>query len=108
MRRPATDPGGARLLAFDILLRVDTAGAYAGILLDDRQRGLQDRREGALLRRIVMEVLRHRSALDHAIEQGSSRPTVDMDPEVRAALRIGAHGLLLSSLLNMVNMPVCG
>ena len=67
MARQSSDLRDSRAIALDILRRVDVAGAYAGILLDERQRGLSDRRDGALLRRIVMEVLRHRSALDFAI-----------------------------------------
>lgn len=95
MGRPPADAGGARPLACEILRRVDAAGAYAGILLDERQPTLRDPREGALLRRIVMEVLRHRAALDHAIDASATRSTKDMDPAVRAALRVGAHGLLM-------------
>ena len=39
-------------------------------------------------------MLRHRSSLDHALSQVARRPLDTLDPEVRAALRIGAYSLL--------------
>jgi 16S rRNA (cytosine967-C5)-methyltransferase len=84
----------ARQLAFEILLRVEREEAFASILLDSREGRLADRREAALLHEMVLGVLRRRALLDHALAAVSSRPLHRIDPEVMAALRIGAYGLL--------------
>jgi 16S rRNA (cytosine967-C5)-methyltransferase len=88
------EPKGARELAFDILLRVEQEGGYASLLLQDRERLLGDKREAALLHELVLGSLRRQAALDHAISLVSNRPAAEMDPEVRAAARLGAYGLL--------------
>ncbi len=84
----------ARQLAFGILLRVEREEAFASILLDSRENRLADRREAALLHELVLGVLRRRALLDYALSAVSSRPLHSIDPEVLAALRIGAYGLL--------------
>ena len=84
----------ARPLALEILLRVEQSGAFASILLDRYESRLTDPREKALLHELVLGVLRRRAALDHAIASAASRPLASMDPDLRAALRIGAYGLL--------------
>ena len=87
------DAGPARRVAFDILLRVETAGAYASLLLERLSAALADPRDAALAREIVFGVLRRRAALDHAIAGVAGRPTERIDPEVITALRIGAYAL---------------
>jgi 16S rRNA (cytosine967-C5)-methyltransferase len=85
---------GAREIAFKILLRVEQKGAFASLLLEGRERQLGERREAALLHELVLGILRRQAALDHAISAVSKRTPAEMDPEVRAAARIGAYGLL--------------
>jgi len=85
---------GARDIAFKILLRVEQKGAFASLLLEDRERQIGDRREAALLHELVLGILRRQAALDHAISAVSNRTAAEMDPEVRAAARIGAYGVL--------------
>jgi len=91
-RRPARPD--ARQAAFEILLRVDEAGAYASVLLERTEGRLDDPREAALLHETVLGVLRMRAVLDHALERAASRPVAAMDGPLKAALRIGAYGLL--------------
>jgi 16S rRNA (cytosine967-C5)-methyltransferase len=93
-RNPKTDGARVRELARDILLRVEQAGAFASILLDQAEQRLSDRRDSALLHEMVLGVIRRQALLDHAISQASDRPPADLDPEVRIALRIGAYSLL--------------
>ena len=94
LSRSAARADGARSLALRILLRVEREGSFASILLDGLEGRLADRREAALLHEIVLGVLRHRASLDHALSGVSRRPLDELDPEVRAALRIGAYTLL--------------
>ena len=47
-----TEPPGARDDAFRILLRVEKAGAYASILLDQAEERFSDSRDVALLHKI--------------------------------------------------------
>ena len=91
---PGQTEATSRSLAFEILRRVEGSGAWASVLLERRELELTDAREAALLHEIVLGILRRRRALDHAIDSVASRPTVEMDPEVRVALRIGAYSLL--------------
>jgi len=81
----------ARQAAFDILLRVEQRQAYATELLhSDRLRELspQDRH---LCTELVMGTLRWRSRLDLGIGAASAQPLHKLDPEVLAALRLGAY-----------------
>lgn len=59
-----------RSRAAEILDRVERGGAFASILIDAASRGLSDSRDAALLRELVLGVLRRRGALDAAIEIG--------------------------------------
>ncbi len=85
---------GVRRRAQVILQRVETAGAFASVLLEQHESELRDRRDAALLHRIVMGVLREQARLDHALDRCADRPTAAMDPLVRVVLRIGAYSLL--------------
>jgi 16S rRNA (cytosine967-C5)-methyltransferase len=86
--------GPARRHAFRILLRVDTTGAYASILLDQLPVADLDRRDVRLITELVLGTLRWRGRLDHALEQVSSRRLAAIDPAVRTALRLAAHQIL--------------
>jgi 16S rRNA (cytosine967-C5)-methyltransferase len=84
----------SRLAAFEILLRVEQQDAYASELLhSERLAGLSSADRG-LCMEIVMGVLRWRSFLDECIAAHSFTPFRKLDPQVLAALRIGAYQLL--------------
>ena len=79
----------ARELAFQVLLGVETGG-YASDLL--RQRGAKlDSRDAGLAEVIVLGSLRIRAHLDFLIDHFAGRPQPKLDPEVRAALRMGIY-----------------
>ena len=83
-------PAPARILAFDILQKVDSGG-YASDLLAERSTDLTSRDAG-LAAEIVFGVLRYRAQLDHLIVHYSGR-TQKLDREVRTALRMGIYQL---------------
>ena len=80
----------ARLLAFDILMKVESGG-YASDLLMTHSTGL-DARDAGLAAEIVFGVLRYRAQLDFLIAHHSGRAR-KLDPEVRIALRMGFYQL---------------
>ena len=83
-------PAPARILAFDILHRVET-GAWASDLLLAHSNTL-DSRDAALASEIVFGVLRYRAQLDYLIEHYAGRRQ-KLDVEVRIALRMGIYQL---------------
>jgi 16S rRNA (cytosine967-C5)-methyltransferase len=83
-------PAPARILAFDILRRVES-GAWASDLLLAHSTGL-DSRDASLAAEIVFGVLRYRAQLDFLIEHYSGRKS-KLDLEVRIALRLGIYQL---------------
>jgi 16S rRNA (cytosine967-C5)-methyltransferase len=94
----------ARTIAFEILQRVETGGAYAADALHARLTAGKKRREGAgetakrqdaaLATELVFGVLRWRRLLDFLIERQARRPAEGLDADVRQALRLGAYQLL--------------
>src|SRR5580693_7404572 len=80
----------ARIVAFDILLRVESGG-YASDLLLSQTAGLESRDAG-LASEIVFGVLRYRAQLDYLIEHYSGRSR-KLDAEVRIALRLAIYQL---------------
>lgn len=80
----------ARRIAFDILRRVETESSYASVLLASLPPELSSR-DRALMREIVMGVLRWRSALDYFVERYSGRTIARLDLPVVLALRIGLY-----------------
>jgi 16S rRNA (cytosine967-C5)-methyltransferase len=83
-------PAPARILAFDILDRVES-GAWASDLLMAHSTAL-DSRDAALASEIVFGVLRYRAQLDYLIEHYAGRRQ-KLDIEVRIALRMGIYQL---------------
>ena len=83
----------ARRLAIDVLERVETDGAYANLLLPKvlADSGLDERDRG-FVTELVYGSTRMQRALDHVINRHLMRD--DVEPRVRAALRIGAHQLV--------------
>ncbi|MEV5890978.1 RsmB/NOP family class I SAM-dependent RNA methyltransferase [Nonomuraea fuscirosea] len=89
-RRPARDP--ARNAAYDVVRAVDERDAYANLLLPRllRERGIKGR-DAALATELAYGTLRGLGTYDAVIEMCSDR---EPDPDVRDALRLGAHQLL--------------
>ena len=80
----------ARLLAFDILLKVESGG-YASDLLLTHSTSL-DARDAGLAAEIVFGVLRYRAQLDYLIQHHSGRAR-KLDLAVRIALRMAFYQL---------------
>lgn len=87
-------PSPARRLAFAILQEMEGRGPT----LDDRlaRPDLEalDPRERAFLHELVLGTLRRRGWIDHALAAFCDRPLARLSPDVRAALRLGAHQIL--------------
>src|SRR5271166_6307724 len=83
----------SRATAFDILLRVEQTGAYAGELLHSEKLEKLSTPDRGLTTELVMGVLRWRSRLDDVISAASSRPPNKLDAEVLNALRLAAYQL---------------
>jgi 16S rRNA (cytosine967-C5)-methyltransferase len=82
----------ARLIAFDVLRRVEEEGAYASVLLASAQDDL-DARDRALSNELTLGVLRRQLTLDHLISHYANRAASRLDPAVRIALRMGLYQL---------------
>ncbi len=97
--RPGGGRGGrrvprdeARIAAFDVIRAVDERDSYANLLLPRilRDRGIRGR-DAALATELAYGTLRGLGTYDAIIEMCSDRAP---DPDVRDALRLGAHQLL--------------
>src|SRR5262249_60883438 len=85
----------ARRAAYDILLQVEASDAFADGLLAERLAGTSlDERDAALVTRLVYGTLAWQGRLDHHLAGALRRPLDQLDPHVRAALRLGAFQLL--------------
>jgi 16S rRNA (cytosine967-C5)-methyltransferase len=89
-RRPVRDD--ARNTAYDVIRAVDERDAYANLLMPRllRERGLSGR-DAALATELAYGTLRGLGTYDAVIEVCTDRAP---DPDVRDALRLGAHQLL--------------
>lgn len=90
----------ARHRAYDILLRVETEGAYAAPLIAAPGDSELSREDRALAHEIVLGVLRLRASLDYFIERYSERPIKRLDAPVLIALRMGLY-----QLRNLARIP---
>lgn len=85
----AADP---RRLAIDAIVRIDTKGAYANLLVPRLlERSGLSARDRALATELVYGSTRLRRRLDYVVDRYLRR---EPPPEARAALRIGAHQIL--------------
>jgi 16S rRNA (cytosine967-C5)-methyltransferase len=85
---------GPRELAIEVLVRVED-GAFANVLLPARLRATDlDARARAQATDLVYGTLRRRRALDALIDRVVDRPLQQLDPPVRAALRLGTYELV--------------
>lgn len=89
----AGDAGVAvRRLALDALVRIDTEGAYANLVVPALlERSGLEQRDRALVTELVYGVTRLRRACDFLVDRFLLRD--DVEPQVRAALRLGAYQL---------------
>src|SRR6185436_5031089 len=79
--------------AYRILLALDRPGpTLADLLADDEVEHLAAR-DRAFLHELLLGTLRHRAALDYALQPLLHRPVDEIDPEPLAALRLGAYQL---------------
>ena len=85
-------PTPARRTAFQILLRVETESSFATDLLNSRMAAGLDERDAALATELVLGTLRWQGTLDFIAQQLAPRWST-LDPEVRAALRMGLYQL---------------
>lgn len=92
--RTAAPGSTARALAIEALVRIE-GGAYSNLVLPRllRDSGL-DGRDRALVTDLVYGTLRHQGQADHLLAQTSHRPLPELDPPVRAAIRLGTYQLL--------------
>jgi len=83
----------ARRTAYQILLRIEREGAYAGELLRAHSFAALEPSDRALTHELVMGSLRWRIALDAELEAASGKKLARFDAEVATALRIGLYQL---------------
>ncbi|HTU99936.1 MAG TPA: transcription antitermination factor NusB [Luteitalea sp.] len=83
----------ARRAATDVSVSVDSGRQDLATALADAHGGLSDARDRALLTELATGVQRWRLALDFAIHALTGRQVADLDPEVRATLRLGLYQL---------------
>lgn len=82
----------ARRVAVDALVRIDRDGAYANLVLPKILAGSNlDERDRGFVTDLVYGTTRMRRACDHLVDRFVIDQTVE--PEVRAALRMGAYQL---------------
>jgi len=85
----------ARRCAFTVTRRVFEGGAYTDhAFRAEAQRQSLDARDRAFAMRLAYGVVQRRRTLDHVLETVSDRAVAKLDPEVVAALRLGAYQLL--------------
>jgi 16S rRNA (cytosine967-C5)-methyltransferase len=92
-RAPASG-AAARALAIEALVRVE-AGGYSNLVLPGLLRASElESRDRALVTDLVYGTLRQQGRADHLLVMVSHRPLPELDPPVRAALRLGTYQLL--------------
>ncbi len=92
--RPTRNTRSPRAVAVAALMRVED-GAYAHLSLPDvLRRSDLSGRDRAFVTELVYGTLREQQSLDRALRKHSRRPIDELDPDVRAALRMGAYQLV--------------
>ncbi|MGH8977423.1 MAG: transcription antitermination factor NusB, partial [Acidimicrobiia bacterium] len=85
----------ARRIALDALVRIED-GAFAHILVPEQLgRSQLAPRDRGLVTELVYGTVRMQRALDFQLAKVSKQAIPDLEPEVRAALRLGAYQLLV-------------
>ena len=83
----------ARRIAFEVLCRVASQGAYASELLHTRLSARISRADAALSTELTLGVLRWQRLLDFLLGRNLDRAAERLDPEVLIALRLGLYQL---------------
>ncbi len=83
----------ARTIAFDVLKRVQTQGAFADDVLREKLTPAIRREDAGLATDLTFGVLRWQRLLDFLIDRTLSGAKKSLDDEVRIALRMGAYQL---------------
>jgi 16S rRNA (cytosine967-C5)-methyltransferase len=83
----------ARTIAFDVLRRVETQGAYADEALRAELHARVRTEDAGLATELTLGVLRWQRLLDFLIERNLTNAARTLDVEVRIALRMGAYQL---------------
>lgn len=87
-----------RRLALDLLIAIETKGAYSNLALKDLPRDL-DPRDRGLVVSLVQGVTRMRRMLDTALAQLLTKTPLDsLTPPIRNILRMGAYQLLCTDI----------
>ena len=82
----------ARGIASEILFRVDTAKAYADVLLDRAlSRKNLSSADRSLLTELTYGTLRWRGAIDYRLARKLRRPLIETEPRIRNLLRLAAY-----------------
>lgn len=85
-------PGGARLLAYDLVSQVNRNGAYANLrlpeLLAESELDLRDR---SFVTELAYGTLRLQGKHDYAIAKKADRPINELDEKIVDLLRLGIH-----------------
>jgi 16S rRNA (cytosine967-C5)-methyltransferase len=84
---------GARKIAFDVLLRVESESSYASELLHSALTPQIKPADAALATEIALGVLRWRRLLDFLLDRQLKKPVARLDLPVAIALRIGLYQL---------------
>ncbi|HEX4004086.1 MAG TPA: 16S rRNA (cytosine(967)-C(5))-methyltransferase RsmB [Candidatus Acidoferrales bacterium] len=91
--QPSTGISPARKIAYNVLQRVESEGAYASDLLHSELGAKIKPADAALATELTLGVLRHRLLLDFLLERRLERPIDRLDLPVVLALRLGAYQL---------------
>ncbi len=90
----------ARRVAYEVVRRTFEEGAYADRAFPpEADRAHLDERDRRLAMRLAYGTVQRVRTLDHAMETLAARPPDDLQPTLRAALRVGAYQLLFASAI---------
>lgn len=85
-------PGGARLIAYDLVSQVNRGGAFANLRLPELLDGSElDLRDRAFATELGYGTLRMQGKHDYAISQKADRPIAELDEKIVDLLRLGIH-----------------
>ena len=88
----------ARRVAYEVVRLTFEEGAYADrVFPSEADRARLDDRDRRLAMRLAYGTVQRVRTLDHAMEMLASRPPDDLQPTLRAALRVGAYQLLFAA-----------
>ncbi|MDO5747352.1 MAG: transcription antitermination factor NusB [Actinomycetaceae bacterium] len=84
-----------RQIAFEALQQIEFEGAYVNLITPELlSRAHLNHRDAGFVTELVHGTVRMQRFYDAVIDQLSSRPTADIDPDIVLVLRLGIHQLL--------------